>query len=142
MEKLTFAKRVKLAEKRLGLKLPMSYVKFIKEFEGIEHSSDKGSGKWLTLEELGNGNDFNIDIDDSTDAIRKKLVVVYINSTNDRLVIDTRSLNDGSYGTIIYPGDPISDSVDIQYYDFEEFLDSEGRLDENNKLCFDYFSWG
>lgn len=142
MEKLTFAKRVKLAEKRLGIKLPMSYVKFIKDFEGIEHTNDKGSGKWLTLEELGNGNDFNIDIDDSTDAIRKKLVVVYTNSTNDRLVIDTRPINDGSYGTIIYPGDPVTDSVDIQYYDFEEFLDSEGRLDENNKLCFDYFSWG
>lgn len=142
MEKLTFAKRVKLAEKRLGIKLPMSYVKFIKEFEGIEHSSDKGSGKWLTLEELGNGNDFNIDIDDSTEAIRKKLVVVYTNSTNDSLVIDTRSINDGSYGTIIYPGEPETDSVDIQYYNFEEFLDSEGRLDENNKLCFDYFSWG
>jgi hypothetical protein len=45
MEKLTFAKRVKLAEKRLGLKLPMSYVKFIKDFEGVEHSNDKGSGK-------------------------------------------------------------------------------------------------
>lgn len=142
MEKLTFAKRVKLAEKRLGIKLPMSYVKFIKDFEGIEHTNDKGSGKWLTLEELGNGNDFNIDIDDSTDAIRKKLVVVYTNSTNDRLVIDTRPINDGSYGTIIYPGDPVTDSVDIQYYDFEEFLDSEGRLNENNKLCFDYFSWG
>lgn len=142
MEKLTFAKRVKLAEKRLGIKLPMSYVKFIKNFEGIEHTNDKGSGKWLTLEELGNGNDFNIDIDDSTDDIRKKLVVVYTNSTNDRLVIDTRPINDGSYGTIIYPGDPVTDSVDIQYYDFEEFLDSEGRLDENNKLCFDYFSWG
>lgn len=142
MEKLTFAKRIKLAEKRLGIKLPISYVKFIKEFEGVEHSTDKGSGKWLTLEELGDGNDFNIDIDDSTDAIRKKLVVVYTNSTNDRLVIDTRSLNDGSYGTIIYPGDPVTDSVDIQYYNFEEFLDSEGRLDENNKLCFDYFSWG
>jgi hypothetical protein len=142
MEKLTFAKRVKLAEKRLGIKLPMSYVKFIKEFEGVEHSSDKGSGKWLTLEELGNGNDFNIDIDDSTDAVRKKLVVVYANSTNDCLVIDTRSINDGSYGTIIYPGEPETDSVDIQYYNFEEFLDSEGRLDENNKLCFDYFSWG
>jgi len=142
MEKLTFAKRVKLAEKRLGIKLPMSYLKFIKEFEGVDHLSDKGSGKWLTLEELGDGNDFNIDIDDSTDAIRKKLVVVYTNSTNDRLVIDTRSINDGSYGTIIYPGDPLTDSVDIQYYNFEEFLDSEGRLDENNKLCFDYFSWG
>lgn len=142
MEKLTFAKRVKLAEKRLGIKLPMSYLKFIKEFEGVEHLSDKGSGKWLTLEELGDGNDFNIDIDDSTDAIRKKLVVVYTNGTNDRLVIDTRSINDGSYGTIIYPGDPLTDSVDIQYYNFEEFLDSEGRLDENNKLCFDYFSWG
>lgn len=142
MEKLTFAKRVKLAEKRLGIKLPISYVKFIKDFEGREHSSDKGSGKWLTLEELGDGNDFNIDIDDSTDAIRKKLVVVYTNSTNDRLVIDTRSINDGSYGTIIYPGDNESDSVDIQYYNFEEFLDSEGSLDENNKICFDYFSWG
>jgi hypothetical protein len=142
MEKLTFAKRVKLAEKRLGLKLPITYVKFIKDFEGVENLSDKGSGKWLTLEELGNGNDFNIDIDDSTDAIRKKLVVVYTNSTNDRLVIDTRPINDGSYGTIIYPGDPETDSVDIQYYNFEEFLDSEGRLDENNKLCFDYFSWG
>jgi hypothetical protein len=125
MEKLTFAKRVKLAEKRLGIKLPMTYVKFIKEFEGVEHLSDKGSGKWLTLEELGNGNDFNIDIDDSTDAIRKKLVVVYTNSTNDRLVIDTRSINDGSYGTIIYPGDPVTDSVDIQYYNFEEFLDTD-----------------
>lgn len=125
MEKLTFAKRVKLAEKRLGLKLPMSYVKFIKDFEGVEHLSDKGSGKWLTLEELGNGNDFNIDIDDSTDNIRKKLVVVYTNSTNDRLVIDTRSINDGSYGTIIYPGDPLTDSVDIQYYNFEEFLDTD-----------------
>lgn len=142
MKKLTFAKRVKLAEKGLGIKLPMSYLKFIKEFEGVEHLSDKGSGKWLTLEELGDGNDFNIDIDDSTDAIRKKLVVVYTNSTNDRLVIDTRSINDGSYGTIIYPGDPLTDSVDIQYYNFEEFLDSEGILDENNKLCFDYFSWG
>jgi hypothetical protein len=69
-------------------------------------------------------------------------VVVYTNSTNDRLVIDTRPINDGSYGTIIYPGEPETDSVDIQYYDFEEFLDSEGRLDENNKLCFDYLSWG
>ena len=142
MEQLTFAKRVKLAEKRLGIKLPMTYVKFIKEFEGVEHSSEKGSGKWLSLEELGNGNDFNIDIDDSTDDIRKKLVVVYTNNTNDRLVIDTRPINDGSYGTIIYPGDPETDSVDIQYYNFEEFLESEGRLDENNKLCFDYFSWG
>lgn len=142
MEKLTFSERVKLAEKRLGIKLPMSYVKFIKDFEGVEHSSDKGSGKWLTLEELGNGNDFHIDIDDSTDAIRKKLVVVYTNSTNDRLVIDTRSINDGSYGTIIYPGEPETDSVDIQYYNFEEFLDSEGRVDENNQLQFDYFSWG
>ena len=142
MEKLTFAKRVKIAEKRLGLKLPISYIKFIKDFEGVEHSDDKASGKWLTLEELGDGNDFNIDIDDSTPEIRSKLVVVYTNSFNDRLVIDTRPINDGSYGTIIYPGDPETDAVDIQYYNFEELLDSEGRLDENNQLQFDYFSWG
>lgn len=142
MNKLAFKKRVKAAELRLGLKLPKSYIDFIQDFEGVTHSSDLGSGQWLTLDELGNGNDFDIDIDDSTPEIRNKLVVVYKNSENDRLVIDTRSINDGSYGTIIYPGHPETDSVDIQYFDFEEFLDSEGRIDENNKLVFDYFSWG
>ena len=41
MEKLTFAKRVKLAEKRLGIKLPITYVKFIKDFVFKHLSSHK-----------------------------------------------------------------------------------------------------
>lgn len=147
-----FEKRVKITEKRLGLKLPADYVDFLRSKEGIDKSNfnEKGNafetddGYWYGLDELYKPEELDLveyhlfqELPEELfrqEDFEKMIPVFYADGYGGYVVIDIRKKGFGTF--LVFHDD--DDKIEAQFETFSDFLrdhkDCTGNVPDINYL--------
>jgi len=135
---MNFEERIKSAEKRLGIKLPIDYIKFIEEHEG----QPAGCDEWFYVNKLEFATEFDIPnfviIEERPDLLNEedcKYLIPILKDNDAYVVIDIRKNGKGVF--IIW-----SDETELGFQS-ENFTEFKVKIEDiyvKGNSMYDYFA--